>query len=321
MNRVLCFVGVGLVAIAATRFVERNPRGINARETAPNTGASLPAGAELAFDEASKDLGVVTGQVECQFRVTNRGRQTARNITFRSSCSCQLPKLDLPCLEPGESAALAVTIDPTRAPPGGRSAAIDVDYGPEPRTARLLVYYSRELDVVAPGELLVHATNDGDASAELLVTYFRRDAPKLLAITASSDAVSADVLESGSPVNGGWNYRSHIAVRTRGLPAGHYTETVTLTTDDAKRPTIGVLLRLRVTQRVRVLPDTVRFPATAAGSAPSVRAYVEDVKGEEVAIDQLEAPDGLVIVTRTLSPARLLIEVTAQPGYKLDRPT
>lgn len=223
------------------------------------------------------------------YEVVHTGSTPVTITSVESTCGCLKPTVSKTTLQPGERAAVTITVNTLTQPPGANTWRTTVRY--RVVTATPSVLPDAELDLkltanlirevsVTPPSLAI--STSAEATQTLTVTDVRATPLTVLGATTTSPRLTAAV-RAATTANGVRSQAIDLTV-TAAYPPGQADETVVLRTNDPGCPELRV--PVRVTKRTAA--DVI-----AAPEQPEVR--FARGQAEASVLIQVRRPDGKAI--------------------------
>ncbi len=224
------------------------------------------AGLEQLFDTTSKDFGMVPhGSVQIhRFILTNTTNSTIRVSSFRSSCKCATPKVEVKSAAPGEQIVVEVEYN-TRTFTGSRSMTITVTFD-QPRLESVALRvsgYSRQDVVFNPSQVSFGVVSRGKATERTLkVEYAGPDDFRIEEVIPPSgfEATAEEIYRE--PRKAGYNLKVKLSETAS---AGDLFATIQLKTNDPKTPILTVPVTGLIEANLSAAPDRLEFGEVKMG--------------------------------------------------------
>jgi hypothetical protein len=199
----------------------------------------------LVFDQYLVDLGAVepTTEVRALFHLENRGSKPVDLTKITPSCGCLTPLVSTRQLEPGQTAQMALRMQPANELPGRKEYYADIAYSDgQPRETRVTfrVEIPEQQLRVDPRAMLFYQMSDQPTSRTLTIFDNRPDPARILGATVKSPFVQ---LRHQSERTEDGVSRTEFEVTVPGnIPPGRHEAVITIETTDAKSPVLRVPL-------------------------------------------------------------------------------
>jgi len=212
----------------------------------PSLPLALPAHSRpsLAFDQYLVDLGKIdpTTEVRGTFVFENKGQQPLTIDKVTPSCGCLEPQLSAKSLQPGDSGAVVLRMQPANESPGQKEFFADVNYhDAEPRTVRVtfrLEVPERQLSV-RPRALMVYQLSDQPTRHIVQVTDTRPNPAQVRKADINTNWATVDLLDRQTQPGGGIVTELQVTVPAD-VPPGRHEALITIHTTDPKSPVLRV---------------------------------------------------------------------------------
>ncbi|MBI1347329.1 DUF1573 domain-containing protein [bacterium] len=198
----------------------------------------------LAFDQYLVDLGKIdpTTEVRGTFVFENKGKVPLTIDQVTPSCGCLEPQLSSKSLQPGDTGAVVLRMQPANESPGSKEFFADVAYhDPEPRSTRItfrLEVPERQLSV-RPRALMVYQLSSEPTRHVVQVTDTRPNPAQVKSAEINTSWATIDLLDRQIQPTGGITTELEVTVPAD-VPPGRHEGLITIHTTDPKSPVLRV---------------------------------------------------------------------------------
>lgn len=256
--------------------------------------AQDPDWALKMFDARNHDFGHVArgAEVKHRFKVTNIYKETVHIRGVRTSCSCSIAKPpEQATLKSLESTYIEVEFD-TRKHKHAKTSNLIVSFDAPLVTDVTIPLkgYIRSDVVLTPGSANFGMVDLGQgATRKISVAYAGRPDWTLRDVKTGSEHVTAEIRELSR--NGGLvNYEVELALKPD-VPAGKFTQQVTLVTDDAS-PYVPMLVTASVESDITVATPDVTLGPMTPGQSRQFSVVIRGRKPFTIGKVECESEDG-----------------------------
>lgn len=290
-------------------------------EQTPQREEQSTGGRPLVFDRAEVDLGIVKDVVRHRFVIKNQGQGPLRINRVAPSCACAVTKPDVDVLDAGKSTFVDLEADITRKTPGRHRFGITVEYEnqkPQVAHAAVIATYAPDLQVIPP---FISISLAGGAAEPIRFSLvdFREKPLEVRQVRTSTGALRVKITDTPSQYMPGWRYSFEATYKkSEGASGGESGETIWIETSDPDHSILTVPVSVRRFERIRLMPQAVKL--TPGEKGMSARVLIRDTEGEDLQIDTVDVPGGVVAVQFTREPQAFqhvvftLAEIEAQPA-------
>jgi hypothetical protein len=249
----------------------------------------------LCFERDEVDCGEVKGKLNHAFRFENTGKETVRIDRLQPSCNCSGVKASAMTISPGVHGEIAVNIDLEKQSRGRHQYTVLVEYSdPRPRKAVLVVeaFNSPELTIV-PREIELVSYDRQSVAARCVVIDYKKVPLEITEIASSVPWLRAKIVAKPLVFSNGWTHELEVSVIGEDVPGQPHTEKVLLRTNDPKKPTLEIPVRVASVDRVAAAPDSVRFWSRSAKGELAAHVTIRDREGSNLVIESVasSSPD------------------------------
>ncbi len=271
---------------------------------APPTGAG-----RILFVNDTADTGEILDlepvTVKFEFRNVGPGPLTITRV--QSSCGCTVPELDKKVYEPNEYGFITATFDPKGLQGDvGRSVQVFTDSISHPSTTINVRSFVKPVVLVAPKDILNFEMVEKGQEAVREVRVFGRFADFQVTRASTDDPLNYEVeIEKKGEVEmlGDMLQEYMVRVKLKGTTApGQHTGSLTIRTNDERRPIFSVALMSRVLGDLEMSPVRMTLGRLAIGDAFEQEIRVRSRSGKPFEINGLTLANQAVDAEFTFEP-------------------
>ncbi len=299
----LMFV-LGTACVAAVALPP--PAGAPATRPLTQNGRAI-----MTFEEDEHDFGEILDNkdVDMTFKFRNAGDADLVIERLDADCGCTVPDLDKWVYAPGEEGEIRVRYDTVQGVYADKARKIRVlsnDYRGVPREISVTGMV-RPIAYTTPGfSNFANARKGQTASMTIEVAGRAKDFKVTGVSVTDTEHFGVSVLDS-RPTRGRFGdilRGTTIEVRFNGSPeVEQFKDTITITTNDPRRPTLEVPLTASIARDIEIRPNPLRIKPRRAGEPGDAKMMLRHKFGESFKILEIKTESGSLELT----------EATAEP--------